>query len=411
MSLGYRVEVRDKDLNRIGEIDTWIKLDLVIRFCQQGTWQILVKDRTPQARLLQRGGGIIVWQDGVDFPVFTGQIEFFQRYWTVDQHTGVGSVFVGGKCDNKLAYSRLAFPDPSKPVGQQYQAKDSRGASGSAGEALWWELDHALGPRALPDRRVPGVDVGTNPATGDTVADRLRFDVLGAKLEEWCKNKNVGYRFVHDPDRKQIVLKVFKPQDKSKTARFSPELGNLREYTWTLTAPRVTRAIVACQGEGAERYIFQKTDAEAEKEWGVQVEQFIDRRDLPLKTDPATGKPVKAKADTSDAEFEAAKKAVVDAADNALKEGARNGNFQIYPIDTNQLKFGRDYFVGDLVTVAVDGEEYTDVVREVNISVEDGGRVSAVTPKIGEQGTGSPLNLYKTVFDMREKLRKLEARM
>ncbi|MGW2596967.1 Gp37-like protein [Streptomyces klenkii] len=80
-------------------------------------------------------------------------------------------------------------------------------------------------------------------------------------------------------------------------------------------------------------------------------------------------------------------------------------------MDTRQLKFGRDYFVGDKVTVAVDGEEYTDVVREVNLSVEDGGRVSAVTPKIGDQGTGSPLNLYNTVFEMREKLRKLEARM
>ncbi|MEV5379609.1 hypothetical protein AB0L26_27095 [Streptomyces nondiastaticus] len=72
----------------------------------------------------------------MEFPISSGQIEFFQRYWTVEQHTGVGSVFVGGKCDNKPAYSRLAFPDPSKPVGHQYQAKDSRGASGTAGEAL-----------------------------------------------------------------------------------------------------------------------------------------------------------------------------------------------------------------------------------------------------------------------------------
>ncbi|MFF4406127.1 hypothetical protein ACFY2W_09310 [Streptomyces sp. NPDC001262] len=102
------MEVRDKDLNRIGEIDTWIKLDLVIRYCQHGTWQLLVKDLTPQARLLQRGGGIVVWQDGVDTPIFSGQIESFQRYWTVEQHTGSGSVFVGGKCDNKLAYGRLA---------------------------------------------------------------------------------------------------------------------------------------------------------------------------------------------------------------------------------------------------------------------------------------------------------------
>ncbi|MFF7729563.1 siphovirus ReqiPepy6 Gp37-like family protein [Streptomyces sp. NPDC008001] len=384
------MEVRDKALNRIGEIDTWIKMALVIRFCRQGTWQILVKDRTPQAQLLQRGGGISVWQDGVDFPIFSGQIEFFQRYWTVEQHIGVGSVFVGGKCDNKLAYSRLAFPDPSKAVSQQYQAKDFRGASGTAGEAMWWELNHAIGPRALPDRQMPGVGVGA--AVGDTVAESLRFDVLGTKLEDWCRSKNVGYRFVHNPDRKVITLDVFKPQDKSKTVRFSPEPGNLREYTWTLTAPRVTRAVprvtravVACQGEGADRYIRQKVDEEAEKEWGLQIEQFIDRWDLPLKTDPAAGKPVKAKPDVTDADFEAAKNAVVDAADSVLREGARNGNFQIYPIDTEQLQFGRDYFVGDKVTVAADGEEYTDIVREVNISVEDGGRVSAVTPKVGDQ--------------------------
>lgn len=407
----YRVEVRDKDLNRIGEIDTWIKLDLVIRYCQQGTWQLLVKDLTPQARLLQRGGGIVVWQDGVATPIFSGQIESFQRYWTVEQHTGSGSVFVGGKCDNKLAYGRLTFPDPSKPVSQQYQASDTRGASGPAGQALWWELDHAIGPKALPDRQVSGVVTGGNPQVGDTVADNLRFDVLGAKLEEWCRTKGVGYRFVYDPDHKSIVLKVFKPRDQSKTVRFSPELGNLKEFNWTLTAPRVTRVIVACQGEGSERYIYQKVDAEAEAEWNMQVEQFIDRRDLPLKTDPATGQPIKAKPEVSDADYEAAKKAVVDAADAALKEGAPNGNFQIFPIDTEQLRFGRDYFVGDLVTVAVDGEEYTDVVREVNITVEDGGQVSSVTPKIGDQGTGSPLNLYKTVFDMRERLRKLEARM
>jgi hypothetical protein len=409
--LAYHVHVRDSSLRRVGVIDTWLKLDFVVRFCQAGTWQLLVRDGTPQSTLLQRGGGIAIYQDGVEQPVLTGQIESFERWWTVEQHTGAGSVYVAGRCDNQLAYRRLAFPEPGRPVSQQYTGRDTRTASGPAGRAVWWELEHALGPSALADRQVVGVEVGPDPQLGDALSDSVRFDVLGAKFEEWCKAKRVGYRFIWDPSAQKIRLRVFTPQDKSKSVRFSPDLGNLRQYTWTLSAPQVTRAIVACQGEGKDRYLYQKTDTEAETEWGMQVEQFIDRRDLPLKTDPATGQPVKAKADITDAEFENAKKAVIEAAESALKEGERNGNFQVYPIDTEQCAFGRDYFVGDIVTVAVDGEEYVDVVREVSVTVEDGGKTWDVAPKIGEQGSGEPLNLYRTIFEMREKLRRLEARM
>ncbi len=373
---------------------------------------MLIKDGTPQAQLLQRGGGIAIWQDDVtEYPVLSGQIESFQRYWTVEQHTGPGSIYVGGKCDNKLAYSRLAFPEPTRPVSEQYTGRDTRRASGPAGQALWWELDRSLGPRALPDRQVAGVEIGDNPATGQTVSDSLRYDLLGPKFEDWCNLKNIGYRLVYDPNAPSIRLHFYTPEDKSKTVRFSAELGNLRQYIWTLSAPTVTRAIVACQGEGKERYVYQQVDTAAEAEWGVQIEQFVDRRDLPLKTDPATGNPVKSKTDVTNTEFEEAKKAVIEAADTVLKEGERNGNFQIYPIDTDQVKFGRDYFVGDIVTVAVDGEEYSDIVREVTITVEEGGKVAEVSPKIGEQGSGEPLNLYTHVFEMRERLRKLEARM
>ncbi|GCD99866.1 siphovirus ReqiPepy6 Gp37-like family protein [Embleya hyalina] len=409
--MGYRIEVRDRNLNRVGEIDTWTKLDFTVRYCDKGYWKLLLKDGTAQSRLIEKGGGIAIWQDGVPVPVISGQVEEFNRYFTVEQHTGPGSVYISGQCDNKVAFNRLAWPDPTKPINQQYQAPDNRGASGPAGQALWWELDRSIGDNALVDRRVPGIVIGPNPGLGDIVADSLRFDVLGTKFQEWCKAKSVGYRFVWNPDLRKIVLDIFRPSDKSTKVRFSTELGNLREYTWTLTAPRVTRAIVACQGEGADRYIHQKVDATAEAEWGFSIESFVDRRDLPLKTDPATGLPIKAKAETTDDEFAKAKLAVVEAADAALKEGAGSGNFQIYPIDTEQIQFGRDYFVGDRVTVAVDGEEYSDIVREVNISVEDGGKSSSVTPVIGEQGTNAPLNLYAHVAAMRDRVRRLEARL
>lgn len=408
--MGYRIEVRDRNLKRIGEIDTWQKLDFVVRFNDTGTWQLLIKDGTPQAQLLDRGGGVVIWQDGVSKPVLTGQIESFQKYWTVEQHTGPGSIYVGGKCDNKLAFQRVAFPDPSKPVAQQYTAPESRTVKRKMGDAIWYELSTSLGPGAVADRQIAGLSLGTSPGIGPTINDNLRYDSIGSKIGEWTDTKEVGYRLVYNPDTELIELDIYKPQDRSKEIRFSRDLGNLREIIYTLTAPTVTRAIVACQGEGSERYVYQKIDEAAEAEWGISIETFVDRRDLPLKTG-ANGQPIKANSQVTDEDFETAKAAVIEAADTALKEGEGNGNFQIYPIDTPQLAFGRDYFVGDIVTVSMDDTEYSDIVREVAITVEDGGAVHSVAPKIGEQGSGEPLNLYKTVFEMREKLRKLERRM
>ncbi|MVO87427.1 hypothetical protein GPA10_22350 [Streptomyces sp. p1417] len=410
--MSYRVEVRDAALERIGIIDTWIQMDIVVRYCQQGSWQVHVAAGTPQADLLQRGGGVAIYQDGVELPILTGQIETFQHYWTSSQHTSAGSLYFGGKCDNKLAYNRLAFPDPTRPATQQWQADDNgRAVSGPAGHLVWDELNRALGPGALPNRRVSGVRFGNDVSMGKTVSDQLQWDVIGTKLESWIDTTTIGYRFLYDPSEKAIDLNLFTPRDRSRDVRFAKELGNLREFTWSLTAPTVTRVIVACQGVGKGRYLHQQIDAESEAEWGIQVESFLDRRDLPIKADPTTGEAVKADLSVTDEQFKTAKQAVLDAAAEALTTGAKNGNFQLYPVDTEAIKFGRDYFVGDLVTVSTDGTEYVDIVREVSITVDQGGEAETISPVIGEQGSGNPLNLYKEVFKMREKLRELETRM
>src|SRR5690606_21387226 len=289
--MGYRIEVRDKDLNRIGEIDTWIQLDMVIQFCDQGSWKLLVKNGTPQAQLLERGGGVAIYQDGVEKPILTGQIEDFQTYWTTVQHSSEGSVFVGGKTDNKLAFSRLAFPDPSKTVAQQYSSKtDARAVKKAVNVLIWDEIEKSLGSTAVANRRAPGVNTGTPPApVGTAKSDTLRYDVIGEKLTEWCSDKKTGWQLLYNPNTRSIDLDIYTPRDLSKEIRFSPELGNLREYVWTLSAPKVTRVIVACQGEGKERYIWQKIDSASETEWGLQIEQFIDRRDIPLKTSKSGG--------------------------------------------------------------------------------------------------------------------------
>ncbi|MGK5627005.1 Gp37-like protein [Streptomyces sp. URMC 123] len=500
--MGYRVFVRDRPgqdgtMPILGEIDTWIKLDFTIRFNQPGAWQMLVKVGTTHEQLLKEGRGIVIYQDGLSSPIFSGPIEAFEKYWTVEQHTGEGSVYVGGKCDNHIPFNFLAFPSVTgegtdamklRPISNQWEGIDRRPVGGPVGQALWVECDLTFGARALPDRKLPGVVVGANPRIGADLTDTLRYDNLGTKFTEWLKEKKFGYRFLYNPSSQKIELTVYACKDLGKTVRFAPELGNIKQYTWQLKAPTVTRAIVACQGEGKDRYIYQATDEAGEQQWGVLVEQFIDRRDVPLKTvkgnpelvtktDSSTGfediglNPEgkewtpdlitkKALLAAAEAEVPAAEKAVADAktdaekkaaasrlasakatlvaaqsavkqaieaakpvavehylkvvqqaAKAALKEGEKTGHFQVYPIDTPQCQFGRDYYVGDIVSVNADNQTITDAVKEVTITVDDGGRVNTVTPKVGDQGTGEPLNLYKQVFEMREKLRKLEARM
>ncbi|MGI5531519.1 Gp37-like protein [Streptomyces syringium] len=498
--MGYRVYVRSEpregERRILGEIDTWIKLDFTLRFNAAGTWQLLVKSGTDQAALLTQGRGVVIYQDGIPDPVFSGQIDGFERYWTVDQHTAAGSLFVGGKCDNDLVSGFLAFPGTSGagpdqqvlPLAQQYKGQGTRPTGGPLGQLLWTEVDMAFGARALPGRKVEGLVVGATATVGPATPDTLRFDNIGSKFETWLKGKRIGYRFIWDPGTKKIEMRIHECRDLSGSVRFSRDLGNLKQFEWQLKAPTVTRAIVACQGEGNDRYLYQQVDTEGEAQWSILREQLVDRRDIPLKTGP-DGKPelvvkknsdgtedlgagpdgqewtprltearasvaaaAKAVADaeekvrtaTTEQEKAAAAtalaqakttettaqaalaaalpegraaalahyvRAVEDAAAQALKQGEKSGHFQIYPIDTEQCKFGRDYFVGDVVTVAADGEEYQEIVKEVNISVEDGGRAQSVTPKIGDQGTGEPLNLYRTVWEMKEKLRRLESRM
>ncbi|MFI5877529.1 siphovirus ReqiPepy6 Gp37-like family protein [Streptomyces sp. NPDC051445] len=408
----------DRNLKRIGEIDEWLSLDFTVRLAQEGVWQLLVKDGTPQSDLIEKGGGVAIWQEGVDKPILSGPVTTFQKYWTKLQHTGPGSLYIAGKCHNTLAYRRLAFPDPSRAVTAQYQAtKWQRQVSPlkPMEQNIWEELNQALGPGARTDRRVTGLNLGTEPSgagtSSQTVSDYLRMDVIGSKLEDWYTAKGVAYRFIYNAETQQVDLEVFTPRDLSKEVRFSPELGNLREYIWTLSAPKVTRAIVGCAGEQRERYYYQKIDTASEAEWGMVVEQFVDRADIQLKVDLNTGEAIKSDAAMTAADVADAKTAAVDAADQVFSEGAKEGNFQIYPIDTAECAFGKHYFVGDKVTVSVDGTEYSDVVREVTISVDDAGNTNDVAPKIGQQGSGEPLNLYKTVSDMQKKLRRLQARM
>jgi hypothetical protein len=61
------------------------------------------------------------------------------------------------------------------------------------------------------------------------------------------------------------------------------------------------------------------------------------------------------------------------AADEALTAGAAQGNLTVAPVDTPLLQFGRDYTVGDIVSCQVRDGFFTDVVREIVITLDAAG--------------------------------------
>jgi hypothetical protein len=425
----YIVEVRDENYQRVGQIDDYMELDLVIRHCQVGTWQLTVMEGTKAADMLSRGRGVVIWNADIGKALISGPVTQTQRYWTNDQHTGPGSIIFSGKSDDYLAYSFVAFPDPTKAVAKPWsEEKNSVCAQNTErdaqnGKPAGTVLDHYaranFGPSALANRRVPQVNwPATVPTFGKNVTVDIRFETIGTAYEKAAEEGDAGYRFIYNSNTGKIDFEVYEVNDHSDSVFFSPELGNLKQYSLQMTAPSCTRAIVAAQGEGKDRYIMQKVNAQAEADWGMVAELFVDRRDIPVSRGK-NGVPALVMEDTGEGQtpkppegyetLEKALTAMEAAADESLTEGAPKATVQLDPIDVPSCTFGKHYWVGDRVTVyGQDGYKVQELVREVRITQSAG--EDSVTPSVSNSSENGPLNIYDQVRNLRKQVNRLNTR-
>lgn len=147
-------------------------------------------------------------------------------------------------------------------------------------------------------------------------------------------------------------------------------------------------------------------------DWRRNSERFYDRRDIPVAwnaahtslVDPGEldGGGIPLPADP------AVYGPLLDQATlEAWDENGPKGSLSMTPIDTEAVKYGRDYQVGDIVTVDIDGTLFTEILREVRLS--DGSDGPRITPTIGDTQASSTPTLYRTVRRLWSKVRKLEA--
>ena len=348
-----------------------------------GSWRFDLDATHPKAQRVEPGGGVFVVDDDTDQVVFNGPAT--QILNTAAADGPVRTLQVSGVTDKQHLADREAYPDPTAAVTAQ-TATARYEATGPAGTVIRALVNSQAATGALTARRVPGLTLGpTGDGLGTTVSVSVRFKPhLLETIQALAATGGLVFRVVQVGGN--LVFRVWVPRDLTSRARFSRDLANLGAFSYGLSAPTVTHAPVLGQGEGVLRTVRERVNAPAVTMWGRRIERSIDRRD----------------SDTDD---------VLDqAGDEALLDGAPAASLEMDPIDLPKLRFGRDYDLGDRVTVELgDGVAVADVVRQVTLTWEAQGVVAK--PLIGPESardTREPLSVRR-IRDLSRRLGKLEA--
>jgi hypothetical protein len=293
----------------------------------------LVTPYTPDAYgRLAPGCGIVVERDAVQ--QFSGMVGSSRKVeWSAS--AGVATITVQCLGDDQHLADRVVYPSP------------------------------ALDPTAQTARRVPTLVMGADPATGVSRLWSAQFTPLLDTLTAWgvVSSADLGIRVVTTTDG--LRADIYAPRDVSAGVRFSASLSNLTGWDYEQTPPSATYAISAGQGalHNRARRVASSASA-ADLAWGRRVESYVDQQD----------------------ESDAAK--LQQAALDAVAQGVGTVALSVTVADTPAAAYGRDWNLGDRVTVSVGlpaaptAAIVTDLVREVGFTVDAAG-VEAITPAVG----------------------------
>lgn len=343
---------------------------------------------------LQPGNRLVVVRDRQIW--MAGPMEIPQDYeWDLDSNTEPGSVTVGFTDDLALVAGRLTYPEPTKTWNAQNPAADVTRKLAGLGEPIIRQLvNENCGPAALAARRIPHLVLAPDSGAGTTRSLTTRLEPLLDAVRTIAVPDNLGFGTRQIGD--QIQFEVYEPRDLTKTARFSAGLGNLRRVKFRLAAPTATSELVmggedpaqqTGEGEPANQRIYTEVLSGADADW-YRVEKLVQ----------ASGK--------TDDDGELTQEGVL-----ALGNDNPQASLETETVDTDDLKAGRDYRLGDRVAVVLPtGLTVTDVVRSIQLDADGADQGETVTAVIGNSDSTTSASLVSTVRDLAYRLGQMEAR-
>jgi hypothetical protein len=337
----YRVIIRNSSRTRTGEIQSFTKLILQPRYNDVGSWSMDIAVDHPQSRLLVPGAWLTFMVGNIE--VCSGQLRGLKVTWS-NSETGAGTLNAYGPTAEVVIGDRLIYQVPgSAATSQSAFAYDTRTGVGETIIKQWVDLN--AGPSALATRSISGLKIETDMGRGATITGSPRMDNLMTFIQPLAESAGLGFRVAFGTDD-TMEFQMFIPQDRSDTAKFGRELGNLTSLEYVQEAPKSSDVVIGGSGLTTARIFRETIDSPSIKTWGARSETFFD---LNNSADP------------------------VEMDQAGTQEMVQNGpvaGLTIKTIDTPYLTFGVDYNLGDQVSVPEYG--VTDVLRGVDIEWSSG---------------------------------------
>ncbi|MCW1249664.1 siphovirus ReqiPepy6 Gp37-like family protein, partial [Acaricomes phytoseiuli] len=323
------------------------KVTCVLRYADTGTWTAQINGEAATSSQIRPGCRVALRDDSGE--VFSGPITTIDRSRL---QIGVVNLNLSGKTDDIALEDRIVYPDPFRPV--EAQREDYYTDSGSAGEVIANLIMRNAGASALPERVTPGLMVD-RLADGPRAQVRARFSPLREEIASLERQHGLRVSTTYRLSDRRLHSTITTTTDRSRSMVLSQRTGTLGESSVSTTAPSATAVVLAGDGEGRNRRMMARSLDRADW-WGDRrVEEFKDRRDT-----------------SSDKELaEAWDKLVPD----IIGSAAVTTNVRERP---GQV-FGRDYQLGDKVSISWEGTRFTDVVQAGQITWDSNGRSVSVT--------------------------------
>lgn len=351
-------------------LDDFERFSCDLSLNDEGRWQLtgLPADHPAAATLAytsQTRGcqGVVLRLDGT--PIMSGRVVDYRAY---EGPSGQLVDVVLGIDDTARLSAAYVSPEPASLPPYQVESHDVR--TGPSETLMHQYVSANVGPTALAERRdfiLPGLATDGGSGRGTTVTKRARLNPLLDWLRELSDLDGLVFEVVQsDTVAGQLDFKTRMPDDRTGLVVFSPGHQTVSETTRTEYSARGNYILGAAGGEGTDRLFAVREDADSIARHG-KWEVVRDQRGAANLTELGA-----------------------DIAKD-LADGLGGYEIAVSPLDVGGAEFGKDYRLGDRVTVVVLGVEVAGIVSAV--SIEIGANEATVTPTIttvGGPARGAP---------------------
>jgi hypothetical protein len=362
----WELYVTDRNGIRIAQVDPYESAEVIARVNDVSTWQVALPTDTEAGQVFVTDSFARL-EIVLDHAVWrSGPVSHLQRTVDVDgdwlQVTGVD--------DTVWLARRNAHPQPGSAA-PPYSTTAFDVHTGQLSTVLAELVRVNAGPSAVPARRVAGLLVPVPAPLGPNVTVSARWQNLLTLMQDTARPSGMIFDVV------DLSFRAYMPTNRG--AVFSAGLETLAGWVMTAEAANANKIVVAGAGTGAARLIRESSNATSVATWGL-AEQFIDRRDT---------------SDTAELDKAAAE---------GLAAGIPPTTVVFTPLDTEGQAFGRDWSLGDIVTVKAGGLTVIDQIREIHVTLDGDG--ATIIPSVG--APAGDLALFRELAGLDRRVRQLE---